>query len=70
MVIRLLKNQIGLQRAGRLDTLQDGDDAVGLDAEPVQAGNQRFQVRPVKQRDLAPGLAGRGLPVRQRADAD
>ena len=49
------KHQFGLQGAGRLDALQDGDDAVRLDAETVEAGDQRFEIGAIEQGDRASG---------------
>ena len=52
-----MQDQLGLQGAGRLDALQDRDDAVGLDAEPVEAAHQRFEIGTVDHRDARVGLA-------------
>ena len=52
----LLQDQVGLQGAGRLDALQDGDDAVRLDAQPVEAGDQRFEIGSVEHGDARIGL--------------
>ena len=62
----LLHHQVGLQGAGRLDALQDGDDAVGLDAEPVEAANQRFQVGAVEDGDARVRLRRVDRRVRAR----
>ena len=55
-----------MQGAGRLDALQDGDDAVRLDAEAVEAGNERFEVGPVEHRDAA--IGPRGIDGGERLD--
>src|ERR1044072_8582114 len=50
---RSLQDELRLKGAGRLDALQDGDDAVRLDADAVEAGDQGPQIRTVEERDLA-----------------
>ena len=52
-----LHHQVGLQRAGRLDRLQDGDDALRLQADPVEAADQRLQVGPADDGEVAALLA-------------
>ena len=54
--LMLLDDQIGLQRAGGLDRLQNRDDARRLDAEPIEAGDQRAQARSADDGDLAAAL--------------
>jgi hypothetical protein len=38
---RLLNNEISLQRARGFDRLKDRDDARRLDADPIQAADER-----------------------------
>ena len=40
---RSLNNEIGLQRARGFDRLKDRDDSRWLDADPVQAADQRSE---------------------------
>ena len=53
-----------MQRTGRLDALEDGDDAIGLDADVVEAGHQRLQIRSVEQGDIAARLLGLDIGLR------
>ena len=51
---RIIAPPVGLQRAGRLDRLQDGDDALRLQADPVEAADQRLQVGAAHDGELPP----------------
>ena len=53
-----MDDQIGLHRTGGFDALQDGYDAVRLDAEAIEAGDQGFEIGAIEQGDLGVGLAG------------
>ena len=57
-----LHHQVRLQRAGRLDRLQDGNDALRLEADPVEAADQRLQVGAADDGEVA-ALLVRPTPV-------
>ena len=63
--LTLLHDEVGLERAGGFDRLQDGDHAARLDAETVEAGDQRAQAGAADDGDLAAGFVDGDLRLRR-----
>ena len=62
----LLHDEFGLQCAGRLHRLQDGDDAGRLEADGIEAAHQGAQGRALQYGYLSARLIG--LDLRARDD--